>query len=198
MAAVARSYLYVPGDRADLLDKAAGRGADALVLDLEDAVTPARKAQARETVAGFLGAAAPSGPELWVRINSDQVEADVEVLSNAAAGVWVPKAEPELLAEVDAALTRVQRRLGPDAPAFRVVALIETARGVLTAPRVAAAPRVLRLGLGEADLAGELGLQPGPDRAEFAPIRSQIVVASAAAGIAPPVGPVETTLRDPE
>ncbi|MFJ8203538.1 MULTISPECIES: HpcH/HpaI aldolase/citrate lyase family protein [Micromonospora] len=198
MAAVARSYLYVPGDRADLLDKAAGRGADALVLDLEDAVTPARKEHARETVAGYLGAAAPAGPELWVRINSDQVAADVEVLSPAAAGVWVPKAEPELLAEVDAALTRVQRRLGPDAPAFRVVALIETARGVLTAPRVAAAPRVLRLGLGEADLAGELGLQPGPDRAEFAPIRSQVVVASAAAGITPPVGPVETTLRDPE
>ena len=198
MAAVARSYLYVPGDRADLLDKAAGRGADALVLDLEDAVTPARKAHARETVAGYLGAAAPAGPELWVRINSDQVEADVEVLSPAAAGVWVPKAEPELLAEVDAALTRVQRRLGPDAPVFRVVALIETARGVLTAPQVAAAPRVLRLGLGEADLAGELGLQPGPDRAEFAPIRSQVVVASAAAGIAPAVGPVETTLRDPE
>ncbi|MDX5458316.1 HpcH/HpaI aldolase/citrate lyase family protein [Micromonospora tulbaghiae] len=196
--AVARSYLYVPGDRADLLDKAAGRGADALVLDLEDAVTPARKAQARETVAGYLGAAAPSGPALWVRINSDQVEADVEVLSPAAAGVWVPKAEPELLAEVDAALTRVQRRLGPDAPAFRVVALIETARGVLTAPQVATAPRVLRLGLGEADLAGELGLQPGADRAEFAPIRSQVVVASAAAGIAPAVGPVETTLRDPE
>ncbi|MEV1056890.1 CoA ester lyase [Micromonospora chalcea] len=198
MAAVARSYLYVPGDRADLLDKAAGRGADALVLDLEDAVTPARKERARETVAGHLGAAAPAGPELWVRINSDQVEADVEVLSPAAAGVWVPKAEPELLAEVDAALTRVQRRLGPDAPAFRVVALIETARGVLTAPRVAEAPRVLRLGLGEADLAGELGLQPGPERAEFAPIRSQVVVASAAAGITPPVGPVETTLRDPE
>ncbi|MFJ5543063.1 HpcH/HpaI aldolase/citrate lyase family protein [Micromonospora chalcea] len=198
MAAVARSYLYVPGDRADLLDKAAGRGADALVLDLEDAVTPARKAHARETVAGYLGAAAPAGPELWVRINSDQVEADVEVLSPAAAGVWVPKAEPELLAEVDAALARVQRRLGPDAPAFRVVALIETARGVLTAPRVAEAPRVLRLGLGEADLAGELGLQPGPERAEFAPIRSQVVVASAAAGITPPVGPVETTLRDPE
>ncbi|NHO81355.1 CoA ester lyase [Micromonospora sp. CMU55-4] len=198
MAAVARSYLYVPGDRADLLDKAAGRGADALVLDLEDAVTPARKEHARETVAGHLGAAVPAGPELWVRINSDQVEADVEVLSPAAAGVWVPKAEPELLAEVDAALARVQRRLGPDAPAFRVVALIETARGVLTAPRVAAAPRVLRLGLGEADLAGELGLQPGPERAEFAPIRSQVVVASAAAGITPPVGPVETTLRDPE
>ncbi|MBQ1066358.1 CoA ester lyase, partial [Micromonospora sp. D75] len=166
MAAVARSYLYVPGDRADLRDKAAGRGADALVLDLEDAVTPARKAHARETVAGYLGAAAPAGPELWVRINSDQVAADVEVLSPAAAGVWVPKAEPELLAEVDAALARVQRRLGPDAPAFRVVALIETARGVLTAPRVAEAPRVLRLGLGEADLAGELGLQPGPERAE--------------------------------
>ncbi|MBO4205664.1 HpcH/HpaI aldolase/citrate lyase family protein [Micromonospora echinofusca] len=193
---MARSYLYVPGDRADLLDKALGRGADALVLDLEDAVVAARKEQARETVGAFLAAAPSTGPELWVRINSDQVEADIGVLSPAAAGVWVPKAEPELLGAVDAALTRAERRLGPGAPSFQVVALIETARGVLAAAQVAAAPRVLRLGIGEADLAGELGLQPGADRAEFGPIRSQVVVASAAAGILPPVGPVETTLRD--
>ncbi|OKI56383.1 aldolase [Micromonospora sp. CB01531] len=196
MQTVARSYLYVPGDRADLLDKAPGRGADALVLDLEDAVIAARKEQARETVGAFLAAAPQTGPGLWVRINSDQIEADIAVLSAAAVGIWVPKAEPNLLHEVDAALTRAERRLGPGAPTFQVVALIETARGVLTAAQVAAAPRVLRLGIGEADLAGELGLQPGADRAEFGPIRSQVVVASAAAGITPPVGPVETTLRD--
>jgi citrate lyase subunit beta/citryl-CoA lyase len=52
------------------------------------------------------------------------------------------------------------------------------------------------MGLGEADLAGELGLQPGPDREELWPLRSRIVVASVAAGILPPVGPVETAVRD--
>ncbi|MFI9638641.1 HpcH/HpaI aldolase/citrate lyase family protein [Micromonospora sp. NPDC051925] len=197
MRPVARSYLYVPGDRADLVGRAGERGADALVLDLEDAVTPAHKERARRTVADAL--TGPSGTgQRWVRINSDQVEADVGVLSPAAAGVWVPKAEPELLRAVDRALGAVERRLGLAERTFGVVALIETARGVLTAPQVAAAPRVLRLGLGEADLAGELGLQPGPDRVEFAPIRSQVVVASAAAGIVAPVGPVETALRDPQ
>ncbi|MEV0330794.1 CoA ester lyase [Micromonospora echinospora] len=196
MPPVARSYLYVPGDREELLRKAAGRGADALVLDLEDAVTPARKDEARRSVAAALAGAATT--ETWVRINSDQVRSDVEVLSPAAAGVWVPKAEPELLAEVDRALARVESQLGLPESTFAVVALIETAQGVLTCPQVAAAPRVLRLGLGEADLAGELGLQPGPDRTELAPIRSQVVVASAVARIVAPVGPVETTLRDPD
>ncbi|MEU1753638.1 CoA ester lyase [Micromonospora matsumotoense] len=194
---VARSYLYVPGDRADLIGKAPGRGADALVLDLEDAVTPARKEQARRTVADAL-ADVPDAGQRWVRINSDQVEADVAVLSAAAAGVWVPKAEPELLRDVDRALDAAERRLGLAERTFGVVALVETARGVLTVAQVAAAPRVLRLGLGEADLAGELGLQPGPERAEFAPIRSQVVVASAAVGLVAPVGPVETALRDPQ
>jgi citrate lyase subunit beta / citryl-CoA lyase len=77
-----------------------------------------------------------------------------------------------------------------------VLALVETARGLVAAEAVAAAPRVVRLGLGEADLAGELGLQPGPDKEELWPLRSRVVVASAAAGILPPVGPVETAVRD--
>ncbi|MEU6075760.1 CoA ester lyase [Micromonospora sp. NPDC047074] len=198
MGRLARSYLYVPGDRTDLLHKAPGRGADALVLDLEDAVTLSHKEQARQAVAGFVAGAAPTTSRIWVRINSDQVGADLAVLSPAVDGVWVPKAEPALLRAVDVALGAVERRLGLPDPTFQVVALIETARGVLDVAQVAAAPRVLRLGIGEADLAGELGLQPGPERAELAAIRSQVVVASAAAGIAAPVGPVETTLRDPE
>lgn len=197
MTDVARSYLYVPGDRADLLRKAPGRGADALVLDLEDGVALAHKDQARATVTAHLRNA-PVGVAHWVRVNSDQVEADLEVLDTSAAGVWVPKAEPELLDEVDRALLAVERRLGLPERTLRVVALIETARGVLTSAQIAAAPRVLRLGIGEADLAGELGLQPDADRTEFAAVRSQVVLASAAARITPPVGPVETALHDPD
>ncbi|MEV0394422.1 HpcH/HpaI aldolase/citrate lyase family protein [Polymorphospora rubra] len=197
MDPVARSYLYVPADREKLLAKAHGRGADALVLDLEDAVTPANKDTARAAAAAYL--AAPPDGRFWVRINSDRVEQDVAAVAGPAlTGVWVPKAEPELLATVDAALSAAERRLGLADRTFGVVALIETARGVLRLEQITSAPRVLRLGLGEADLAGEIGVQPGPDGAELAPIRSQVVVASAAAGITAPVGPVETVLRDPD
>ncbi|BCJ62434.1 HpcH/HpaI aldolase/citrate lyase family protein [Micromonospora endophytica] len=196
MSDVARSYLYVPGDRADVLRKAAGRGADALVLDLEDAVALPHKEKARETVAAYLRDA-PSGVAHWVRVNSDQVETDLTVLGASAAGIWLPKAEPDLLHEVDRALLSAERRLGLPERTFQVVALIETARGALACAQVAIAPRVLRLGIGEADLAGELGLQPDADRTEFAAIRSQVVLASAAARITPPVGPVETVLHDP-
>jgi citrate lyase subunit beta/citryl-CoA lyase len=204
MPFIARSYLYVPGDRDEVLAKAPLRGADALVLDLEDAVVESRKKDARATVRAFLAGAdagadadAVPGPELWVRINSDRVDEDVRaVASPALSGVWVPKAEPALLRDVDALLTAEEEKIGLAVGTFRVVALLETARGVLAASDVAASPRVLRLGIGEADLAGELGLQPGPDREELSPIRSQVVVASAAAAIIPPVGPVETSIRD--
>lgn len=196
MSLTARSYLYVPGDRDDVLKKAHLRESDALVLDLEDAVAAARKAHARELVREYL-AAPPSGPELWVRVNSDSLDEDIPAIASAAlTGIWVPKAEPALLGHVDVLLASAEERLGLDRETFRVVALIETARGVLKAADVAVSPRVFRLGIGEADLAGELGLQPGPGREELTPVRSQIVIATSAAGITPPVGPVETAMRD--
>jgi citrate lyase subunit beta/citryl-CoA lyase len=195
MSLTARSYLYVPGDREDVLHKAHLRGADALILDLEDAVAAAQKKHARETVRAFLAKPQP-GPELWVRVNSDNVDEDISAAASPALhGIWIPKAEPALLRDVDARLTAAEEKLSLPADTFRVIALIETARGLLAAADIAASPRVARLGIGEADLAGELGLQPGPDREELAPIRSQVVVASAAAVITPPVGPVETAIR---
>jgi citrate lyase subunit beta/citryl-CoA lyase len=197
-----RSYLYVPGDRPAALAKAHTRGADALVVDLEDAVPPAGKAAAREVVARYL-ADPPPHTRIWVRVNSDALDEDVALAAAPGIdGIWLPKASPELLAEADGALATAERRLGLAAGALLVVPLIETARGVLDVRRVAEGPRVLRLGIGEADLAGELGLQADPETGDlaagFAAIRSQVVVASAAAGIRPPVGPVETVLRHDE
>lgn len=192
----ARSYLYVPADQPDKLAKARGRGADALVLDLEDAVASQHKGTARAAATAFLAEWRP-GPELWVRVNSDRLAEDIPaVVASGLRGLWVPKAEPDLLREVDALLGAAEREIGLPSGAIEVVALIETARGVLGAPAVAASPRVARLGLGEADLSGELGLQPGPARTELAPIRAQVVLASAAAEIGAPVGPVETAVHD--
>ncbi len=205
--ATARSYLYVPGDRADRLAKAASRGADALIVDLEDSVARAAKDQARQTTREWLAGQRPSGQrpggqrpggpaQLWLRINRDLADADIDVVSAAVTGLVVPKAEPALLAVIDGLLTRREQALGLDAGRLAVQPLIETAAGLLEVAAVAGAPRVARLGIGEADLAAELGLRPGPAREELAPIRLQVVIASAARGIAAPVGPTATDFRD--
>lgn len=183
---MSRSILYVPGDAPDKLAGAHARGADAIIADLEDAVAPGHKDEARRTVAAWLGerAGAP-GPGLWVRVNSgDELAEDLRAV-DGRAGIYVPKASEELLGRVDALLGD---------RATRVCALVETAAGVLAAAAIARAPRVVRLALGEADLGAELGIEPGA--AELAPVRMQVVLASAAAGIEPPIGPVSTDFRD--
>ncbi|HEY1617065.1 MAG TPA: CoA ester lyase [Streptosporangiaceae bacterium] len=195
--AAARSYLYVPGDRADRLAKAASRGADALIVDLEDSVARAAKDQARRTTREWLARQRPGGPaQLWLRINPDLADADIGAVSAAVTGVVVPKAEPGLLAVIDGLLAGREQALGLDPGLLAVQPLIETAAGLLEVAAVAGAPRVARLGIGEADLAAELGLRPGPAREELAPIRLQVVIASAARGIAAPVGPTATDFRD--
>lgn len=88
-----RSLLFVPGDRPDRFEKALASGADALILDLEDSVVPAKKADAREAVAAFLRNTQPA--HIFVRVNpldSEWIEADCAV-ARAADGVVLPKAE---------------------------------------------------------------------------------------------------------
>ena len=193
----ARSYLYVPGDRPELLARATARGADALILDLEDAVPAARKEFARQTLAGWLTGLGDTACEFWVRVNPALASDDIAAVVTArVTGVVVPKAEPDLLGQLDRLLREQERVIGIAAGRFRLLPLIETARGLTLASALAAAPRVARLGFGEADLAAELGLRPGPERAELIPLRLQLVVASAARGIAPPVGPTSLDFRD--
>jgi citrate lyase subunit beta/citryl-CoA lyase len=180
-----RSYLYVPADQPHHLAGAAGRGADALIVDLEDAVPMSHKEEARTAAAAYLDTATA-----WVRINADTAEEDLAAIADrpGLAGVVVPKAEIPLLSAVHELLAA--------RPTLPVLALVETARGVRTLDAITTAPRVVRLGLGEADLAGELNLRPDADRTELWPIRSEVVVASAAAGLLSPVGPVHTAIRD--
>ncbi|QQQ79471.1 CoA ester lyase [Saccharothrix sp. 6-C] len=198
MTPPARSFLYVPGHHEDRLRKAVAGDTDAVILDLEDAVPAADKDRARRAVRALL-ADLPPGRSVWVRVNSepDLVEEDVAaVASPALTGIWVPKAEPGPLRRVADLLTAVERRHHLAPGAIAVVPLIETALGVLRVEQVCAAPRVTRLGIGEADLAGELRLRPDDRRSELHGIRLQVVLASAAAGLNAPVGPVETDVHD--
>ena len=193
-----RSYLYVPGDAPDKLAKAAGRGADAVIVDLEDAVPQAGKDAARSAVAAFLRSA-PPGVAWWVRINPGRlghVDA-ATVVGPGLAGLCVAKAESaaELVA-LDEVLGAAESAAGSPVGTTPVVPLLESAAAVVAALDIARAPRVRRLQLGEADLRADLGVTLGPDERELLFVRSQVVLASAAVGIEPPVGPVSTDFRD--
>lgn len=194
-----RSYLYIPGDDERKLAGAGRRMADAVIVDLEDAVSEAARPLARRRARSAVSTlAGPPRRQLWTRVNPPPaMTTDIEAVAvPGLTGVVVAKAEPASLAEADRLLADAEDRHDLAAGTFSVIALIETASGLLDAPLAARAPRVVRLGLGEADLIAELGLQPGPDRSELAALRLRLVIASAAAGIAAPVGPVETHLGD--
>jgi len=185
----ARSYLYVPGDRPDRLAKAAERAGDAIIADLEDAVAPRSKDLALREVLAWLTDGAPATRQVWVRVNAGPAGLEeIAALRDCPAlhGIVLPKAE---LAGAVAATTS----LGTDRP---VAALVETARGLLEAPSLAAVPGISHLGIGEADLSAELSLTPSADQRELLPLRLQLVVASAAAALPPPTGPASLEVRD--
>jgi citrate lyase subunit beta/citryl-CoA lyase len=199
----ARSYLYVPGDKPEVLAKALGRGADALIVDLEDAVAPSAKDAARAIVRDFLAGLPAAGDgevEIWVRANGDGLAGhDIEaVASPAVSGFCLAKAESA--DDVDAAAEacgRAEDALGLEPGSFSLAPLLESAGAVLDARAIASAsPRVVRLQVGEADLRADIGVTLGPDERELLLVRSSVVLASAAAGIEPPVGPVSTNFRD--
>ncbi|WP_433239661.1 HpcH/HpaI aldolase/citrate lyase family protein [Streptosporangium sp. CA-135522] len=194
-----RSALYVPGDQPDKLAKALGRGSDSLIVDLEDAVLPAHKAAARAAVAGWLRELEPGGPEIYVRVNPGEAgHEDLRAVAVAGVrGVCVAKTESAAeLVEVDAVLTAAEAAEGLPAGSIAVCPLLESAGAILAAPQIARAPRVLRLQIGEADLRAELGVEAGPDERELLWARSQVVLASAAARLTPPLAPVSTDFRD--
>lgn len=183
-----------------MLAKARDRGADALIVDLEDAVAWDAKEEARSTVAEWLDNSPDGGPEVWVRINShaDLQHADLaSVVVAGLRGIYVPKVDgPEALVTLDAQISSLEGDRGLDAGTISVAALIESAVGLQAVTAIAGAPRLTRLALGEADLGADLGFEESADDGHWIPIRLQVLVASVAAGLEPPVGPVSTNFRD--
>jgi citrate lyase subunit beta / citryl-CoA lyase len=196
-----RSTLYVPGDQPEKMAKALRANADGVICDLEDAVASSKKAEARATVAEFIRSPAPT--KVLVRINFgtpglDDLRACIPDAGPSFGGIYVPKVSTaDELAVIDDELTRLEITSGREQGSISLVALLETALGILNAPVIAACPRVRRLAIGEADLGAELGVEltPGDER-EMLSARSMLVLASSAAGIEPPVGPVSTDFRD--
>jgi citrate lyase subunit beta/citryl-CoA lyase len=181
--------LFVPADQPDRFDKAVHSGADTVIIDLEDAVAPERKAHARATVVDFLGRYPAAGVPVHVRLNALETAesaADLAALAGVPglAGVRLPKVQsPQEAQEVVARL-----------PGVPVHCLIETALGVERAYAIAtAAPAVAGIGLGEADLRADLAIT---DDAGLAYARGRVVVAARAAGLPPPAMSVYPDVND--
>jgi citrate lyase subunit beta/citryl-CoA lyase len=172
----ARTFLFVPGDRPDRFAKAIGAGAGLVILDLEDSVAAEAKDAARENVVDI----ARHAGVVAVRINAVGTawhDDDVAALGHIECVVMLPKAEDAFDGQ------------------WPVIALIETARGVLNASAVAST--AARLAFGSFDLAAELGVRP-EDRDAMSTARGALVLASAAAGIAAPIDGVTGNVSDDE
>lgn len=190
---IPRSWLYVPADDAGRLAKAAGRGADALIIDLEDGVAPSAKDAARKNLASFMDSA-PEGVAIWVRVTSDPdgLARDLSVaLHPRLNGIVLAKAESveqlEFVAEKLQALPGEARGLMP---------LIETGRAVFSVADLASVAGVTQLQVGEADLRADLGVTFGEDESELLLVRQRVIIVAAALGLLPPVAPVSVEFRD--
>ena len=183
------TYLFVPGNRPDRCDKALASTADAVIVDLEDAVAPADKASARGSVGSWCRSPAFSRARVVLRINDQTTpwfDEDLALVRDAGVqGVVLPKTErPEQIERVASAL--------PD-DGF-VIALVETAAGVIGVDTLAFAPRLQRIAFGTLDYALDLDLNDD-ERALLYP-SCRIALASRAAGIASPIAGVTADIGD--
>ncbi|MCU0818696.1 MAG: CoA ester lyase [Beijerinckiaceae bacterium] len=178
--------LFVPADRPERFAKAAASGADAVILDLEDAVAPDRKEIARAA----LDASFTALPVI-VRVNAPGSPWHETDLAAATAlkihAIMLPKAEanPGLSQACTAAMKA----------GIRVIALVESARGLADAREIAATQGVFRLAFGSIDYCADLGCEH--TREALLAARSELVLASRLAGLTPPIDGVTTAIDQP-
>lgn len=181
-----RSYLFVPGDRPERFDKALASGAHVVILDLEDAVTPDRKPQARAALRAWLG---QTTARVWVRVNPADTPWHTEDCAllelPAVQGLMMPKAQDA------AALTRLAATLRPDQA---IIPLVESVAGWFEALALARVPRVQRLAFGSFDFMSDSGIQG--DGEELDSVRIQLVLVSRLAGLPPPIDGVSLAVDD--
>lgn len=186
-APIIKTFLFVPGHQPTRFDKACASQADAIIIDLEDAVSPDDKDSARQAIAAWL----PGPRPVMLRINpmdTPWFDDDLALCKlPGVSGVILPKAEQA------ADLNRIAATLGPDIPLFP---LVETAIGLWNAHDIAHANSVMRLMFGSIDFQADLGIDGEGD--ELLYFRSQLVLVSRLAGLQAPVDGVTTALDDPD
>ncbi len=191
----ARSFLFVPANRPERFAKALGSGADAVIIDLEDAVAPEAKAPARTQLAeAFRRMTTGERARVVVRMNaasSTWFADDLAHLSTLTpmglTAVMVPKAENTTV------LAQVAQSLGPGCA---LLPQLETLAGLDAVNELARAPQVVRLVFGNIDFQADLGLSCDAQEAELQPVRLALVMASRRAGLVAPVDGVTLATQD--
>ncbi|MET3382441.1 HpcH/HpaI aldolase/citrate lyase family protein [Variovorax paradoxus] len=194
--ALARAFLFVPADRPERHARALATGAGGVIVDLEDAVAPERKAAAREALAAsFAALPVADRQRLLVRVNAagtpwhddDCAQVGALVAQGLIAGVVLPKAERA------ADLSWLAGAVGPRGV---LVPLIESAAGLAAVDELAAGPQVLRLAFGNLDFQADIGLACDADEAELVPVRLALLLASRRANLPAPIDGVTPDWRD--
>lgn len=205
-----RTYLFAPGNHPRRVEKALGLEADAVILDLEDAVALADKAASRQPVAAALKL--PRRCRGYVRVNAPSTPFCyrdlVETIHSKVDGVFLPKVESAAdLHAIDWLLANLEREQGIAEGSLDLVPQLETAAGVARVDRILQAKnlrpyrgpwRVKRVAFGAADYCLELGIVPSLEEPELAEARARIVLASRAAGVEGPLDSPWFHLRDME
>ncbi|OZC70485.1 CoA ester lyase [Rhodococcus sp. 06-462-5] len=182
----ARSWLLVPATKPETFGDAVASGVDAVILDIEDAVAPAKKPAAREAVVRWLG----EGNSAWVRINDATTPYwadDLAALSGLPGLVGVMLAKTESGGQVEATAARL-------APGTPILALVESAMGLEAATEIARADSTFRLAFGSGDFRRDTGMSDDPLAMAYP--RSRLVVSSRAARIPGPIDGPTLTAND--
>lgn len=196
-----RSYLFVPGTEERKTEKALGSAADALILDLEDAVAISQKTRAREMVRARLASVAPER-QVYVRVNDIETGLTAEdlraVCTGGLAGIILPKVEAaETVRTVSTIIERVERGEGRPAGQIRLKAIIETGRGIAHSVEIAkAGGRLVALMFGAADYTADLGIPTSNVGPHITHGKIATVIASRAGGLAAPIDTVFFDLTD--
>lgn len=194
-----RSFLFAPGNHARRVEKAFTLAADAVILDLEDAVAESEKSAARPMVREAL--ARPRAGRGYVRVNAMGTpwcfRDLVEVVGKGVDGIVLPKVESAAdLHAIDWLVASLEREQGLEVGTIDLMPLIETAAGIQRIDRILQARslrpysgrwRVRRVAFGAGDYAHDLGLSPTLDEDELADARARLVLASRGAGLESPV-----------
>jgi citrate lyase subunit beta/citryl-CoA lyase len=195
-----RSFLFAPGNHARRVEKALTLPADAVILDLEDAVAISEKPATRELVINAF--TQPRHGRLYVRVNAYSTEwcynDIVSIARPGLDGIILPKVESaDQLRSADWLLANLERDRGLPIGAIDLLPIIETAVGMRDIGAIAASgSRTRRLAFGAGDYTLDLGMVWSRDENELLAARSAVVMASRAAGIEPPLDTVWADLRD--
>lgn len=198
-----RSFLFVPGNKETMLDKAAFAGADALILDLEDSVPPPEKVAARELVASKIPGLAAAGQRIWVRINRTAHVYDLDdllaVIQPGVEGIYISKpCGPEDVHMASAMIAEAETRANIPVGTVRLIPLLETARSMQLCFEIAQHPRVIGI-VGatarNADMSRALNFIWTPEGRESDYLKARVVMAARAAGKWP-IGGIWQKIKD--